>query len=680
MTRLPRRLLLLATIAATPFHANANDLTLTLTLTRVMLSSAGVGYVEYAADVTGATTLGIDVPLEQVDDVLKSLVVFDAAGGVGGFTLPGRDNIRAAFADVPFGPEALDSPLAFLNSLRGVAIQVTGPRPMSGQLMRAEPIQEHAAPNSAATTPRTRVTLMTAEGLRQFILEDADSVQVADETLRQRIARSLEAMRRDAGQTTRHITLRAIGDGTPGEAKRTLRIGYVAAAPLWKVSYRLVMPGQGATKARLQGWAVLENATGADWNGVELTLQYGNPVTFQQAIYRSYFVQRPEVPVEVLGRLLPAVDTAARMMPPPPPQPAPAAPPASFARGMALAKSAASMADTKVAEMAAPAETAAASEGAQETVFTLPTKVTLAAGHTASMPILDREAKAQRVYLVQPNRPHPLAAIRLTNDTTTSLPAGVLTLYDPASPAMFAGDARLGGLPAGDSRMLSFAEDLRSTTTWSSDTATTIAAVTAAAGVLKIDERLRWTTRVTLTAPALEPRDMLVEIPKPGGATPVPADTDHPTEETATAWRYAVALKPGETKTLVVHADRITRQQVALIEDESVVIRLLAAAEVTPPVKAALKRLADLRTARAARQADVDRIAAQLEQVEHDQDRVRENLGAVPVNDALHGKLVRSLEALEGRIDGIHKAAEQAKAALDRAQQELEAAIRGFTL
>ena len=36
-----------------------------LTLKRVMLSSGGVGYFEYAADVDGDDTLGLDVPLGQ---------------------------------------------------------------------------------------------------------------------------------------------------------------------------------------------------------------------------------------------------------------------------------------------------------------------------------------------------------------------------------------------------------------------------------------------------------------------------------------------------------------------------------------------------------------------------------------------------------------------------------------
>src|SRR4051812_48131015 len=96
-----RRLIpMLLLLGATP--AVAAD----LTLKRVMLSSAGVGYFEYETEVDGQATLGLDVPLDQVDDVLTSLVVFDSAGAVGTVELLGRDNTRANFGNVPFGPDA----------------------------------------------------------------------------------------------------------------------------------------------------------------------------------------------------------------------------------------------------------------------------------------------------------------------------------------------------------------------------------------------------------------------------------------------------------------------------------------------------------------------------------------------------------------------------------------------
>ncbi|HLB98415.1 MAG TPA: hypothetical protein VJK90_12160, partial [Acetobacteraceae bacterium] len=63
-----------------------------LSLKRVILSSGGVGYFEYSADIDGDAALALDVPVGQVDDILKSLVVFDPEGGVAGVELPGRDN------------------------------------------------------------------------------------------------------------------------------------------------------------------------------------------------------------------------------------------------------------------------------------------------------------------------------------------------------------------------------------------------------------------------------------------------------------------------------------------------------------------------------------------------------------------------------------------------------------
>src|ERR1700744_4859502 len=192
-----------------------------LALKRVMLSSAGVGYFEYEADVDGAATLGLDVPLDQVDDVLTSLVVFDSAGGVGTVELPGRDNTRAEFGNLPFGPTALNSPVDYLNSLQGVEISVQGPRPMTGRIMHADRITETLPGPPPTNVQRTRVTLMGASGMQQFVLEDAESIQVTDSALRSRIGSALESLRREASLSMRHVTLHSDGTG-----HRTVRVVY----------------------------------------------------------------------------------------------------------------------------------------------------------------------------------------------------------------------------------------------------------------------------------------------------------------------------------------------------------------------------------------------------------------------------------------------------------------------
>ena len=661
----------LAALVAFAGIAHAGD----LTLRRVMLSTGGVGYFEYRADVDGPATLGLDVPLAQVDDVLASLVVFDSAGGVGGLDLPGLDDSHAAFGGLPFGPQSLGSALDYLNGLQGVDLAVKGPRPMAGRLLRAETVREAAAPAGApdAGVARTRVTLLTDSGLQQFVLEDADSVQVADPALRERIGRALAALRGQAAADTRHLSLRGAGAG-----HREVRVGYVAGAPLWKATYRLVLPAKDGDTARLQGWAVLENQSGTDWNGVELSLQYGNPVTFRQALYRSYYVERPEVPVEVLGRLLPGVDSGALEAPgaeprakvaggamrtmamaAPPPAPAPAA---------------------AMAPMARPDEQAATTEAAEATVFRLPTPVVLPAGHSAAVPILDRDMPAERLGVVQQGRPHPLQALRLTNDSGSSLPAGVLTLYDPLDAATFAGDARLGGLPNGESRLLEFAEDLRTKVDWRVDDSRALVGVTAAGGVLHVEHRDRWTARIAIAAPAAEPRRLLVEIPRLGNGTLLLEDGLKPDSETATAWRVPLALKAGEQRTLVAHVDRPVEETVALSQDGGMVAAVLNEQALTATARAALRHIEDLRAALAAPEAEGARLKAQRAEIEHDEDRLRRNIAAVAATDALHGRLLRALDADEEKLAALTTAEAQADAATTQARAALEKAVAELRL
>ena len=76
-------------------------------------------------------------------------------------------------------------------------------------------------------------------------------------------------------------------------------------------------------------------------------------------------------------------------------------------------------------------EDAQAAESVTQTVFTLPYKVSVTAGQSLVLPILDRGLPATRIDLYQSSvdQHHPLAAIALANDGETGLPPGVLTLY-----------------------------------------------------------------------------------------------------------------------------------------------------------------------------------------------------------------------------------------------------------
>ncbi len=653
-------LVALACLAAAPTWAAD------LSLKRVMLSTGGVAYLEYEAEVDGDAKLSLNVPLDQVDDVLKSIVVYDSKGGVGAASLPGRQPLTQLFNDLPFGPEALASPAALLNALQGSEIRVGTSRPITGKLLKV--VAETTRAPDGTTTSRNRVSVLTTDGLQQFILEDAESVRFTDAELQAKVDQALAEIASHRAKDRRAITLTTHGTGT-----RTLRVGYVVAAPLWKASFRLSLTA-AAGSAHLQGWAVLENMSGEDWKGIELTLLSGNPVSFRQAIYQAYYVNRPEVPVEVAGRILPKQDTGVvgylaagqttggAFAPPPPAAAAPPAPQQALLQQM----KAAGLADQPERENAALAaiDTADVQEGTTQVSFRIPLPVTLESGQSALVPLVDREVPAERLALLQPatSTAHPLAAVRLTNDGASSLPPGVVTLYEqtPQGTA-YIGDARLAGMPAGESRLLSYALDDKTKVLRDEDTTTVLTKGTISRGVLHLIRTDRRTVTYTITAPKTEARHVTVEQPMLPGWTLV-EPTGKAVEETASAYRFAIEVKPGETQHVrfilqhpreeTLSIERLYDEEVAAFAKETVL---------DPAVRSAMVELARLRRVLAEKEAAAQAIEVTITNITEDQTRIRSNLESVDKESALHKRYIEKLADEETRIEGLQ--AERAKAA-----------------
>ena len=243
-------------------------------------------------------------------------------------------------------------------------------------------------------------------------------------------------------------------------------------------------------------------------------------------------------------------------------------------------------------------------------------------------------------------------------------------------------NARLGGLPAGEHRLLSFAQDLRTTVERSSTGETTLASLSAADGVLHITTRQREVLRVTLSGPANEPRRVLVEIPKDGDRTlTLEGGAIAGTEETATSWRVPVTLNPGDVRKLTAYIDRLESEQTALLADDAqVVVRLLNEQTLTPEARAALLRLAALRQEEASKRATLSQLKAQQALMLQEEDRIRRNLAVVAANDALHARLTRALDADETELEKLKQAIDQATVAADKAHQALADAAGSLKL
>lgn len=662
MRRLLTAIALLGFLAL-PALASAQD----LALKRVMLSSGGLGYFEYEAAVDGEGRLKLTVPLDQVDDVLKSLVVYDDKGNVGSLSLPGREPLKQFFTDLPFDQMALETPATLLSALKGAEVSVGGSRAMTGRIVSVEETAVPDANDNKTMAKRTRVTLMTDQGLQQFVLEEAESLQFTDPALRDKVGQALLALQSNRAKDARTLELSVRGDG-----KRTVRVAYIVAVPVWKASYRLTLPPDAGTpRSNLQGWATLENLSGRDWKDVELTLVSGRPVAFHQALYEAYYAHRPEVPIEVAGRLMPTVDRGSvALAAPPPPSPAPAqrygeqAPKASIA----------------LPKLAAGAEQLEAHEAVTQVTFRFPKPVSIENGRTLSIPFLDREVAGQRIALYQPETAarNPLAAVRLTNDGDTGLPAGILTIYQrgKSNDVTYAGDAQLSGLPVGETRLLPYAVDDKITIEQDAARTEQVANGTIADGVLRYGRLQRQTTTYRIRGPSRATRDLIVtQVRLPGWTLVKPEPKG--VEISDGRYRLLFKLAGGEQTQVFDVVQEQTQQQVLRLVDGPVdQIKILASAqEFDSKTRDALARIVQLQQAVTQTQQQLKQVETEHQKIVQDQARVRENLGSVPANSDLQRRYLGMLDQQENDLQNLSKKQEEAQKAVDSAHEALRAYV-----
>ena len=76
-----------------------------------------------------------------------------------------------------------------------------------------------------------------------------------------------------------------------------IRDSYISEVPVWKTTYRIVLPSKNESEPLLQGWAIVDNTVGEDWSNVELSLVAGAPQSFIQQLSQPYYARRPVVPL-----------------------------------------------------------------------------------------------------------------------------------------------------------------------------------------------------------------------------------------------------------------------------------------------------------------------------------------------------------------------------------------------
>src|SRR5271168_844467 len=277
-----------------------------LPVRRVVLYKNGVGYFEHLGRVRGNQALTIDFTSGQLNDVLASLTVLDLGGGrITGVNYNSEAPLskRLGALRLPLGEQTTVS--QFLSALRGARLEVrSGSGAIAGRLLSVE--RKTRTTKEGQTSAYDEISLITDAGeVRTAELGTATSVRLVERDLNMEVGRYLNLIASTRLQDLRRMTIASAGAGD-----RQLFVSYISEVPLWKTTYRIVMPTKAAAKPLLQGWAIVDNTVGEDWENVELSLVAGAPQSFIQQLSQPYYSRRPVVPLPESVQLGPQTHAA----------------------------------------------------------------------------------------------------------------------------------------------------------------------------------------------------------------------------------------------------------------------------------------------------------------------------------------------------------------------------------
>jgi len=555
-----------------------------LPVRHVALYKNGVGYFEHDGKVHGNQSVTIAFTTAQLNDVLKSLTAIDLNGGriadvSYNSTAPLEQRLNTL--QLPIGEKTTTA--EFLDALRGARVEVSsGSSSAVGRLLSVETVTTPASEDEKKSSPpatHTQLALVTDSGeLRTFLLSPQTNVHLLESDLNQEVGRYLSLI-----ASTRAADVRKMTIATEGNGDREVSVSYISEVPIWKSTYRIVIPSGAGQKPLLQGWAVVDNTVGEDWDNVELSLIAGAPQSFVQEISQPYYARRPVVGLPELAMLTPQTheQTLQAALSPPPPPPVPPPTSAEVVGGGAMdsyggpVKSKAlngtgqgvgggmgggifgavlrndsprREGETRdVADVMESQQPSASTHDLGDVFeYKINHPVTIHKNQSALVPILQARIDAEKVTLWSPREPRALRALWLSNSSGVTLDGGSFSIQEAQT---FAGEGLMDAIRPGEKRLISYAADpaiqVKSEVKGEGQRATL---VRIHRGVLFEESQEREHHKYIIRNQDASVREVVIEHPERKGWELTGAPK--PEETSASAYRFRVKVDPAQTSAL----------------------------------------------------------------------------------------------------------------------------------
>jgi hypothetical protein len=703
MRTLVCRLLFLAALApgygqSASSSPSLSDSVARLPVTRVILYKNGVGYFEHAGHVRGNQEVNVDFTTAQLNDVLKSLTVLDL--GKGRITGVSYNSVaplsrQLGALRLPIGEDATAA--QFIAALRGARLEVrSGTTSATGRLLSGD---ERELPGKAKDEPKITVpelSIVTDNGeVRTFDLTPATSVRITEKDLNEEVGHYLHLLASTRDRDVRRMTISTAGDG-----ERRLLVSYISEVPVWKCTYRIVVPPTG--KPLLQGWAIVDNTVGEDWSNVELSLVAGAPQSFVQELSQPYYARRPVVPLPENAMITPQTHEATM-------EENGAASALEIPRGVVggvpggvaggqmgaviggivnsipLGVGVGAGADTgpslykgeTMANMIESATTVGESRELSDLFeYKLRDRVTIRKNQSALVPILQARVEAEKVSVWNPSESYVLRALWVTNNGDLTLDRGSFNILEGDA---FAGEGLMDPIKPGEKRLLSYAADLGLVVdAKEKDENQRVTKIVISHGAMIQTREDRQERTYTIRNRDTSPRTVVIEHPARAGWKLAAGTT--PDETSASFHRFRLTVEPKKTSTLTVAESHplSTRWELTNITNNEMTY-FVDGKMITPEVEQALRRVVAQKGEVASLDAELNSHKSQVTNISEDQQRLRENLKSLKGSaeeKALVERYAGELNTQEDRVQSLQKEIADLHQKRDAAQKTLNDMIQ----
>jgi hypothetical protein len=667
-----------------------------LPVSRAVLYTSGVAYFQREGEVEGDASVELSFPVQDINDLLKSLVLRDLGGGqVTAVGYDSHDPISKTLKN--FAVNLSDNPsfAQVLNQARGEPVEVTWRPPdrpttqLKGAVLGMEKKKQPVGKDAFVEVEM--LNLWADRGMRSLKLSEVAEVRFLNPVIDQEVKRALEVLAR--GHDTQRKAVRL---SFRGKGPRQVLVGYVVEHPIWKTSYRLVLGEQ--KKPLLQGWAMVENPTGEDWNGVRVQLVSGRPISFRMDLYQPLYVDRPLVELELFAGLRPrAYEGEMPGSDKPLHDSKIAEPPEEGGPPMEKAKNGGGggylgpkekgkqkglkLPPARVADDIAGSVPAAAHGAKLGEVFQydVAQPLTLPRQKSALVPIVNADIEATRVsiYNEKVQAVHPLLGVKLKNTTGLHLMQGPITVFEEGS---YAGDALIRDVQPKEERLLSYAVDQAvEVKAEAKKEPEKLVSIRINKGTLERSFTLRESKTYRVKNRSDRARVVILEHPAraPEYKLITPAKAPPGSRD---FYRFDVKVPRGVTGSFLVVEERLQLQQVALTNLDDDTLALLLQGPASPALKKALHKAIELRDKLATTRRDLERVGGRVKVIGEDQTRQRENMKVIPKTEPVYKKYLEKFLAQEEQLEKLRAEQERLQTTLDRQRQEYARFVADLTV